>query len=255
MYRRRISRRAGNVIMLCLLVLGIQQLSGAAIIKAKARLAPVLIERAWEQILRSGEPAIKPWPWADTWPVGRLRVDTLGVDLLVLEGDSGNALAFGPGRALPSAQLGSEGTAVIGGHRDTHFSFLQHMQKGQILQLQVASGKVIDYEVQSLQIVDASRTSLSVNLTAEVLVLVTCYPFDALQAGGPLRYVVTVTPKKAEPARASVVTSGAAATRFSYWREPVLSYRTASPVRDVGLSGWEKSVLPVQEQRVRAIEF
>jgi len=51
------------------------------------------------------------------------------------------------------------------------------------------------------------------------------------------------------------VTSGAAATRFSYWREPVLSYRTASPVRDVGLSGWEKSVLPVQEQRVRAIEF
>ena len=129
------------------------------------------------------------------------------------------------------------------------------MQKGQTLQLQVASGKILDYEVQSLQIVDASRASLSVNLTAEALVLVTCYPFDALQAGGPLRYVVTVTPKKAEPARASVVTSGAAATRFSYWREPLLTYRTASPVRDVGLSGWEKSFLPVQEQRVRAIEF
>ncbi|MCX2979053.1 class GN sortase [Candidatus Marimicrobium litorale] len=195
MRQQRISRRGGNVIMLCLLVLGIQQLSGAAIIKAKAGLAPLLIEKAWEQTLRSGEPANKPWPWADTWPVGRLRVDTLDVDLLVLEGDSGNALAFGPGRALPSAQLGSEGTAVIGGHRDTHFSFLQHMQKGQMLQLQVASGKILDYEVQSLQIVDASRASLSVNVTAEALVLVTCYPFDALQAGGPLRYVVTVTPK------------------------------------------------------------
>jgi sortase A len=195
MSQRRISSRGSNVIMLCLLVLGIQQLSGAAIIKAKAGLAPLLIEKAWEQTLRSGEPANKPWPWADTWPVGRLRVDTLGVDLLVLEGDSGNALAFGPGRALPSAQLGSAGTAVIGGHRDTHFSFLQYMQKGQMLQLQVASGKILDYEVQSLQIVDASRASLSINVTAEALVLVTCYPFDALQAGGPLRYVVTVTPK------------------------------------------------------------
>lgn len=198
MFRLKVNRRYGDVIVLCLLLLGIQQLSSAALIQAKARLAPLLIEKAWEQTLRSGAPAVKPWPWADTWPVGRLRVEALDVDLLVLEGDSGNALAFGPGRALPSAELGSGGTAVIGGHRDTHFAFLQQLRKGHLLQLQLASGESLEYQVQALRIVDASRTSLPVNTAVEALLLITCYPFDALQAGGPLRYVVTVLPKDAK---------------------------------------------------------
>lgn len=198
MFRLKVNRRYGDVIVLCLLLLGIQQLSSAALIQAKARLAPLLIEKAWEQTLRSGAPAVKPWPWADTWPVGRLRVEALDVDLLVLEGDSGNALAFGPGRALPSAELGSGGTAVIGGHRDTHFAFLQQLRKGHLLQLQLASGESLEYQVQALRIVDASRTSLPVNTAVEALLLITCYPFDALRAGGPLRYVVTVLPKDAK---------------------------------------------------------
>lgn len=198
MFRLKVNRRYGDVIVLCLLLLGIQQLSSAALIQAKARLAPLLIEKAWEQTLRSGAPAVKPWPWADTWPVGRLRVEALDVDLLVLEGDSGNALAFGPGRALPSAELGSGGTAVIGGHRDTHFAFLQQLRKGHLLQLQLASGESLEYQVQALRIVDASQVQLPVNTAVEALLLITCYPFDALQAGGPLRYVVTVLPKDAK---------------------------------------------------------
>ncbi len=198
MFRLKVNRRYGDVIVLCLLVLGIQQLSSAALIQAKARLAPLLIEKAWEQTLRSGATAVKPWPWADTWPVGRLRVESLGVDLLVLEGDSGNALAFGPGRALPSAELGSGGMVVIGGHRDTHFAFLQQLRKGHLLQLQLASGEILEYQVQALRIVDASQASLPVNTAVEALLLITCYPFDALQAGGPLRYVVTVLPKDSE---------------------------------------------------------
>ena len=198
MFRLKVNRRYGDAIVLCLLLLGIQQLSSAALIQAKARLAPLLIEKAWEQTLRSGASAVKPWPWADTWPVGRLRVEALDVDLLVLEGDSGNALAFGPGRALPSAELGSGGTAVIGGHRDTHFAFLQQLRKGHLLQLELASGESLEYQVQALRIVDASQASLPVNTAVEALLLITCYPFDALQAGGPLRYVVTVLPKDSE---------------------------------------------------------
>lgn len=191
------SKRRGDIIILCLLLVGIQQLSGAAVIKAKAGLAPLLIEKAWEQTLRTGQLAVKPWPWADTWPIGRLHVAALDLDLLVLEGDSGNALAFGPGRALPSAKLGSRGTAVIGGHRDTHFAFLQQLRKGDLLQLQLASGESRQYQVQQLRIVDASRESLLVDTEQEALLLVTCYPFDALQAGGPLRYVVTALPRDA----------------------------------------------------------
>jgi sortase A len=189
------SRRRGDIIVLCLLLIGIQQLGGAVLIQAKAALAPLLIEKAWAQTLNTGKQVVKPWPWADTWPVGRLRVEDLDQDLFILEGDTGNALAFGPGRALPSAKLGEKGAAVIGGHRDTHFAFLQQLQKGHVLELQLASGERREYQVSGLRIVDASQETLSAETIEEALLLVTCYPFDALQAGGPLRYVVTAVPK------------------------------------------------------------
>ena len=195
MSRQIMSKRRAECIILCLLLLGIYQLSGAAMIEMKATLAPVLIEKSWSQTLRTGELAVKPWPWADTWPVGRLQVSALNVDLLVLEGDSGSALAFGPGRALPSAELGATGTTVIGGHRDTHFAFLEQLRKGQLLHIELPSGKRVEYRVQALHVVDSDQESLSVDTsTDKKLLLVTCYPFDAILAGGPLRYVVTALP-------------------------------------------------------------
>ncbi len=181
-------------LLLLLLLAGLQQLAGAGLIKAKAWLAPVLIESAWEQsLLNSGEP-VKPWPWADTWPVARLRVPAEDVDLPVLARDSGNALAFAPGHTLTSAALGSTGLAVIGGHRDTHFEFLRHLLPGVHLQLQLPDGSWRDYRVDNTAVADTRIQSLRRDEHREVLLLVTCYPFDALSANGPLRYVVTALP-------------------------------------------------------------
>ena len=80
-------------------------------------MAPLLIERAWQRSLNDGGRPVKPWPWADTWPVARLTVPEQGIELLVLAGDSGNALAFGPGLAPYSTPPGVRGVAVIAGHR------------------------------------------------------------------------------------------------------------------------------------------
>lgn len=179
---------------LVLLLGGLQQLSAAALIHAKAWLAPVLIDRAWSLTLAGGGAPVKPWSWADTWPVARREVPALDVDLLVLAGDSGNALAFGPGHAWASAALGSPGLAVIGGHRDTHFAFLRDLWIGAQLQLQLADGRRRAYRVEALEIVDASRERLPAGRGEESLWLVTCYPFDALLANGPLRYVVHASP-------------------------------------------------------------
>lgn len=179
---------------LLFLLAGVQQLSGAALIKAKAWLAPVLIEQAWLQTLEDGGKPVKPWLWADTWPVARLRAPAQQVDLLVLAGDSGNALAFGPGHATASSALGSAGLAVIGGHRDTHFAFLQDVVPGAPLQLELPDGSLREYRVQATRVADASRELLPVNVDAEQLLLVTCYPFEALTANGPLRYVVSAVP-------------------------------------------------------------
>ena len=183
-----------DILALCVLLIALQQLGSATMIKAKAWLAPLLIEQAWQATLsRDGAP-VKPWPWADTWPVARLRAPAQGIDLLVLAGDSGNALAFGPGHAGTSAPLGSDGLAVIGGHRDTHFAFLRQLHDGEVLQLQLPDGRQRRYRVAARRVVDAERESLPATTAGEALLLVTCYPFNSLRAGGPLRYAVRAVP-------------------------------------------------------------
>src|SRR6188472_1647143 len=46
---------------------------------AKARLAQVLLERAFVQTVETGE-NVKPWSWADTWPIARIEVKRLNAN-------------------------------------------------------------------------------------------------------------------------------------------------------------------------------
>ncbi len=179
--------------LLC--VFALQQLGGALLIHAKAGLAPLLLERAWKVALAEGGRAVKPWPWADTWPVARLSVPSLGVSQVVLAGDSGNALAFGPGHKSASAAPGARGMSVVAGHRDTHFRFLQDLRKGQRLLLQLRDGSTRQYRVHDTRVVDSSTHTMLASWSREQLVLVTCYPFDAIDTGGPLRYLVIAEPE------------------------------------------------------------
>ena len=95
------------------------------------------MQRAW---LRAGRDVERPapWPWADTWPVARLKSASREVDLIVLAGGSGRTLAFGPGHLSASAMPGEIGNTVIAGHRDTHFRFLRGVEKGELLSIESA---------------------------------------------------------------------------------------------------------------------
>jgi sortase A len=174
----------------CLLCFGFWQLGHGAYIPAKAWLAQELLQRAW---LRAGRDVERPapWPWADTWPVARLFAREGDVDLIILAGGSGRTLAFGPGHLSASAMPGETGNAVIAGHRDTHFQFLKDVRPGEVLRIESVHGKQTLYEVTAAEIVDSRKGSLLLDVDTAMLSLVTCYPFDARQAGGPLRYVVT----------------------------------------------------------------
>lgn len=174
----------------CLLCLGFWQLGQGAYIPAKAWVAQELMQRAW---LR-GEDGIQkpaPWPWADTWPVARLSAKSGDVELIVLEGGSGRTLAFGPGRLSASSLPGEIGNTVIAGHRDTHFSFLRDVEVGESLLLETVSGNKHLYKVIGVDVVDSRRGSLQLDTDEPYLSLVTCYPFEAQDPGGPLRFVVT----------------------------------------------------------------
>jgi sortase A len=86
---------------------------------------------------------------------------------------------------------GETGNAIIGGHRDTHFQFLRNVEVGELLGMETTRGQRHIYKVVGVDIVDSRKGSLVLDTDAAMLTLVTCYPFDALEAGGPLRYVVT----------------------------------------------------------------
>jgi sortase A len=132
--------------------------------------------------------------------VARLEVPRHNVDLYVLAGAAGNSLAFGPGYEAASASPGQPGVTVIGGHRDTHFEFLRNIKANTLLSLQLPSGERKAYQVSAMRVVDTRREPyLQLGGDSNELLLVTCYPFDALRPGGPLRYVVTARPVKAEP--------------------------------------------------------
>ena len=91
---------------------------------AKAQLAQVLLERAWVRTLH-GEQNVKPWSWADTWPVARLEFPRQHRSYIVLAGASGRTLAFGPGHVDGTAAPEEIGNCVISAHRDTQFRVLR----------------------------------------------------------------------------------------------------------------------------------
>jgi sortase A len=157
-------------------------------IQAKAQLAQWLLQSAWEETLRDGL-RHRAWPSADHWPVARLRVAAHGIEEIVLEGDAGNVLAFAPGHNPQSAMPGNHGPVILSGHRDTHFSFLRGLETGERVELETVDGKTV-YEVVGARVVDARSVRIDTLSRGDRLLLVTCYPFDALAPGGPLRYLV-----------------------------------------------------------------
>ena len=182
-------RIAAGVVAVGFAVVGLWQLGDGAWIHAKAALAQVLLEDAWERT-QKGEDKVRPWPWADTWPVARLRVPRLDVSVIVLEGASGRTLAFGPGHHQGTPLPGRPGNSLISAHRDTHFRFLKDLEPGDEIRVEGTAGTSRRYRVTGTAIVDRREARFPADDDRPRLTLVTCYPFDAVVPGGPLRYLV-----------------------------------------------------------------
>ena len=174
---------------IALLAFGAWQVASAGWIHAKALVAQKLIAHAWAQS-REGGLSRRPWPSADTRPIARLTVPSRGVDLYVLEGASGRSLAFGPGHIDGTALPGSGGNAVIVAHRDTHFAFLRDIALGEEIVVESTPTAISRYRVREITVVDKGETRLLDPADTAQLTLITCYPFDAVQPGTALRYVV-----------------------------------------------------------------
>ncbi len=163
--------------------------AGAAVyIMAKAELAQVLLEGAWQQTL-DGATRVRPWNWADTWPIMRITLPGDGETVIVLEGASGRNLAFGPAHLSSTPLPGESGNSVIIGHRDTHFSALETIAIGDVVAVE-RPGKRLAYRIKDIAVVHETNVAVLEDVGTDALTLITCYPFDAVNPGTSDRYVV-----------------------------------------------------------------
>jgi sortase A len=176
---------------LLLALLGTILFGQGAYIHAKALLAQVLLERAFEETIATRHET-KPWAWADTWPVARIEVKRLHASTIVLAGSSGQALAFGPGHVELTPEAGERGVAVYSAHRDTHFRFLKNVAIGDEIEITRSDGKKFSYRADANSIVRFDDSGIDPLTDRYELVLSTCWPFDAMTAG-PERYLLHAT--------------------------------------------------------------
>ncbi len=206
-------------ILCALLFLGGASLTARALyMHAKAELAGVLIRRAWEQSLQSGE-SHAPWPWADTHPIARLRIPRLGYDEIVLEGATPRTLAFGPARLFSGARLGESGNLVLAGHRTSWFRPLETVAPGDSVEVEWFDPRVgglhqRTYMVDAIRVVDPQDVALLEPTSDNVLTLITCYPFG-YGPRSPQRFIVRATPERRSLPAASPIPINSAAARAS----------------------------------------
>jgi sortase A len=182
-------RTAWAAVALALALVGAAQVAAGTWIHAKAWLAQRLIASAW-QAARDGGTAPRPWPGADIRPVARLSVPAHGIELYVLEEASNRSLAYGPAHVSGTALPAHRGNAVVVAHRDTHFAFLRSIEIDDAIVVEAAGGAAAQYRVRDVEVVDRDDTRVLDPTDAWHLTLITCWPFDAVQPGTRLRFVV-----------------------------------------------------------------
>ncbi len=185
------TRSLSNFCALLCLVIALTFLAKSIWIPLKAEVAQILLQRAFTQSLATGE-QVKPWSWADTWPVAEIRIPRIGAEAIVLEGATSEALAFGPTWLPDTSKPGERGTTVIAAHRDTHFEFLKNVAINDQINITRTDGLTFQYKVTTMRIAHWNTSGIDRHARGHHLVLSTCYPFDAVTRGSQ-RYIVEAT--------------------------------------------------------------
>ncbi|WP_205695813.1 class E sortase [Conexibacter sp. SYSU D00693] len=113
---------------------------------------------------------------------GRLRIDRLDLDVVVVQGVAEDDLRRGPGHYAQTALPGQGGTVAIAGHRTTYGAPLRHadrLRRGDRIDLHMPYG-TFRYRVEGTRIVRPDdATVLRRRPGAERLVLTTCHPLHS----------------------------------------------------------------------------
>ena len=140
--------------------------------------------------------------------VARLRIPSLGISEIVVNGTDHDSLKRGPGRYLGTAMPGEGELVYVAGHRTTYgapFSRIDRLRKGDRVFLELPYG-TFEYRVTGHRIVAATQTSVLRSKGYEQLALQACHPrFFASH-----RYIAYAKPVRVTPRGSDHATSIAA---------------------------------------------
>lgn len=179
-----------KLIILTFLGLGCWYLGSSGYMLAKAHLSNFLIADAWKKTLKD-KTNHKPWSWADTYPVLEIRIPRINKGSYILEGANDRNMAFSAAHTAISGLPGQNKSTIVSGHRDSHFDYLQELIVGDKI---VTYGKTTtqNFKIVGIKVINSREEKLVIKNKNE-LILTTCFPFDAIQTGGDLRYVIHAT--------------------------------------------------------------
>ena len=110
--------------------------------------------------------------------IGRIKIPSIGVDIVVVQGTDTASLQKGPGHYPDTGFPGQGKTIGIAGHRTTYlapFRNINDIADGDEITLEMPYGTFV-YTVQKHEIVDPSQVEIVDNVGYERLVLTACHP-------------------------------------------------------------------------------
>jgi sortase A len=124
--------------------------------------------------------------------LGRIHVDRLGVDMILVDGTNHDALVRGPGVDRRTHLPGEGQLVYVAGHRTTYgapFAHIDRLRKGDLIEMEMPYGSFV-YRVTSHVIVPADDLARLRSRGREELILQACHPrFSARE-----RYIVYAAP-------------------------------------------------------------
>jgi sortase A len=166
------------------LAAGIIALGYAGYVVVDAHAYQAVEKSRFENVSRSEA----PHPVVEGEVIGEMDVPRLGIEAMVVQGDSSKLLRRAVGH-MPETPLPWEsGNVALAGHRDSFFRPLRNVRAGDAITLKTVNGDY-HYEVESTEVVPPSDMHVLDPTTGRALTLITCFPFYYV-GSAPDRFVV-----------------------------------------------------------------
>ncbi|HSD23828.1 MAG TPA: sortase [Solirubrobacterales bacterium] len=110
--------------------------------------------------------------------IGRIKIDRIGLDMVVVQGTDTSSLQKGPGHYENTPLPGQPGTVAIAGHRTTYlapFRQIDEIKPGDEIRIEMPYA-AFTYVMQRHEVVDPSDVGILKPVGFDQLVLTACHP-------------------------------------------------------------------------------